>query len=71
MAVSGNSYYYLENFEFFGNSSNIHSAPYGDVNKSFATPVAAKSAAIQGYDWTKPFPGSKLDGHGVYLSIGQ
>ncbi|OAA59937.1 hypothetical protein ISF_05948 [Cordyceps fumosorosea ARSEF 2679] len=71
MAVSGSSPFYLDYFDYFQNSSNILSAPYGDVSKSFATPVASKSAAVQGFDWTKPYPGSTKDVHRIYLSVGE
>ncbi|KAJ3499457.1 hypothetical protein NLG97_g297 [Lecanicillium saksenae] len=71
MSVTGTSPFYVDYFDFFPNSSNILAVPYGDVSKSFATPVSSKSAKIAGYDWTQPFPGSKKDGHGVYLSVGK
>lgn len=71
MSVTGNSPIYVDYFDFFPNASNIVAVPYGDVSKSFATPVSSKSAAIAGFDWTQPFPGTKKDGHGVYLNVGK
>ncbi|KAJ6784675.1 hypothetical protein PWT90_00418 [Aphanocladium album] len=70
MALSGSSSFYLDNAEFFRNSSNLLSAPWGDVSKSFASPVSLNAAPIIGYDWTKPYPGQTLGGHRVYLSVG-
>lgn len=71
MSVAANSLIYVDYFDLFPNSTNIIGVPYGDVSKSFATPVSSKSAKISGYDWTQPFPGSKTDGHGVYLTVGK
>ncbi|KAJ3497857.1 hypothetical protein NLG97_g1582 [Lecanicillium saksenae] len=70
MALSGSSSFYLDNTEFFQNGSNILTAPWGDVSKSFTSPVSSKAVPVTGYYWSKPYPGQSLGGHQVYLSVG-
>ncbi|KAB8266985.1 hypothetical protein BDV30DRAFT_244753 [Aspergillus minisclerotigenes] len=62
---------YIDYNEFFINSSNILTVPYEDVTAAFKTPVATHSTAIEGFDWTQPYPGSRRDGHMVYFEISQ
>jgi hypothetical protein len=62
---------YIDYGEFFINSSNILSVPYGNVTAAFKTPVAINSTATGGFDWTQPYPGSRIDGHTAYLEIAQ
>jgi len=60
---------YLDNGEFFMNSSNIVSYTFGNITNAFQTPVAINSTAIVGFDWTQPYPGSRKDGHNAYLTV--
>ncbi|KAE8365721.1 hypothetical protein BDV27DRAFT_156603 [Aspergillus caelatus] len=71
MAAAITSPVYIDYNEFFINSSNILAVPYEDVTAAFRTPVANYSTAIDGFDWTQPYPGSRRDGHMTYLEIAQ
>ncbi|KJK65772.1 hypothetical protein P875_00022190 [Aspergillus parasiticus SU-1] len=62
---------YIDYNEFFINSSNILTVPYENVTAAFKTPVATHYTAIDGFDWTQPYPGSHRDGHMAYLEISQ
>ncbi|EEP79267.1 predicted protein [Uncinocarpus reesii 1704] len=57
--------------EFFMNSSNILTVPYQNVTAAFRVPVAINSTAINGFDWTQPYPGSRIDGHTANLQVAQ
>ncbi|GIJ88326.1 hypothetical protein Asppvi_007246 [Aspergillus pseudoviridinutans] len=71
MGSAVNSPIYIDYGEFFMNSSNILAVPYGDVTAAFKAPVAVHSTAIDGFDWTQPYPGSHRDGHTAYLEVAQ
>ncbi|KAF7157661.1 hypothetical protein CNMCM5623_002035 [Aspergillus felis] len=71
MGSALNSPIYIDYGEFFLNSSNILAVPYGDVTAAFKAPVAVHSTAIDGFDWTQPYPGSHRDGHTAYLEVAQ
>ncbi|RHZ55468.1 hypothetical protein CDV55_101642 [Aspergillus turcosus] len=71
MAAALNSPVYIDYGEFFMNSSNILAVPYENVTAAFKTPVAIHSTAIDGFDWTQPYPGSRTGGHTAYLEIAQ
>ncbi|KAE8140450.1 hypothetical protein BDV38DRAFT_239719 [Aspergillus pseudotamarii] len=71
MAAAITSPVYIDYNEFFINSSNILAVPYEDVTAAFRTPVTNYSTAIDGFDWTQPYPGSRRDGHMAYLEIAQ
>jgi hypothetical protein len=71
MGSALNSPIYIDYGEFFMNSSNILAVPYGDVTAAFKAPVAVHSTAIDGFDWTQPYPGSHRDGHTAYLEVAQ
>lgn len=71
MGSALNSPVYIDYGEFFMNSSNVLAVPYQNVTAAFTTPVAVNSTAIDGFDWTQPYPGSRRDGHTVYLEIAQ
>ncbi|UKZ46014.1 hypothetical protein TrVGV298_000211 [Trichoderma virens] len=61
---------YLDNVDFFINTSNMVNLSWPDVSEAFAKPLMLNSFPISGYDWTQPYPGKGLvDGHGVRLSI--
>ncbi|KAF5858683.1 hypothetical protein ETB97_003898 [Aspergillus alliaceus] len=62
---------YIDYDEFFIRSSNILAVPYENVTAAFKTPIAIHSTAIDGFDWTQPYPGSRRDGHTAYLEIAQ
>ncbi|QKX54054.1 uncharacterized protein TRUGW13939_01137 [Talaromyces rugulosus] len=62
---------YINYGEVFINSSNILSVPYENVTAAFKTPVAINWTATGGFDWTQPYPGSRIDGHTAYLEIAQ
>jgi hypothetical protein len=71
MSAALNSPVYIDYGEFFMNSSNILAVPYENVTAAFKTPVAINSTAIDGFDWTQPYPGSPRDGHTACLEIAQ
>ncbi|GFF60245.1 levanase [Aspergillus udagawae] len=71
MGSALNSPIYRDYGEFFMNSSNILAVPYGSVTAAFKAPVAVHSTAIDGFDWTQPYPGSHRDGHTAYLEVAQ
>jgi hypothetical protein len=63
------SYIYLDNTEYIANASNVVQASWTDLAVAFQTPNETNSAAYSGFDWTKPFPGTALDGFGAHLRI--
>ncbi|KNG88143.1 hypothetical protein ANOM_003350 [Aspergillus nomiae NRRL 13137] len=71
IAAALNSPVYIDYNELFINSSNILAVPYENVTAAFKTPVSIYSTAVDGFDWTQPYPGSRKDGHTVYLEIAQ
>ncbi|KAB8256150.1 hypothetical protein BDV32DRAFT_153585 [Aspergillus pseudonomiae] len=71
IAAALNSPVYIDYNELFINSSNILAVPYENVTAAFKTPVSIYSTAVDGFDWTQPYPGSRKDGHTAYLEIAQ
>ncbi|KAE8556894.1 hypothetical protein EYB25_001600 [Talaromyces marneffei] len=71
MGFMPNSPIFLDYGEFFMNSSNILSVPYQNVTAAFESPVAFNFTAVDGFDWTQPYPGSSRNDHSVYLEIAQ
>ncbi|UNI22489.1 hypothetical protein JDV02_008375 [Purpureocillium takamizusanense] len=56
---------YLDNIDNFLNASNVIQIPYSDFGKA----ATINTASIDGYDWTKPFPGSAVEGHEAHLYV--
>lgn len=71
MSASLYSPFYIDYGELFINSSNILSVPYENVTTAFKKPVSINSTATDGFNWTQPYPGSRIDGHKTYLEIAQ
>ncbi|OQE16158.1 hypothetical protein PENSTE_c025G09779 [Penicillium steckii] len=61
--------FYLDNEEYFMNASEVILIPYDDVQNAFKNPVAVNSQRLSGVDWTRPYPGSPIDGYTAYLEI--
>ncbi|KAL7906959.1 hypothetical protein GGI35DRAFT_457354 [Trichoderma velutinum] len=62
---------YLDNTEFFMNSSNVVNLSWPKVSEAFAKPLTFHVNPFAGYDWTEPYPGKSLidDGHTMGLMI--
>ncbi|KAK2590718.1 hypothetical protein QQS21_011589 [Conoideocrella luteorostrata] len=69
MGASFGSPIYIDNAEFLMKGSNILSVPYGNVTDAFKAPVSINSTALDGFDWTQPYPGSRRDGHMAHLEV--
>ncbi|KAL6824505.1 hypothetical protein J3E69DRAFT_366971 [Trichoderma sp. SZMC 28015] len=61
---------YLDNTEFFMNSSNVVNLSWPKVSEAFVKPLTSHVISFPGYDWTEPYPGSIIDsGHTMGLMI--
>ena len=60
---------YLDNIEFTGNDSNLIEISYDALKKAVASPASVSAASADGFDWTKPYPGEKIAGHKMYLTV--
>ncbi|KAM6476903.1 hypothetical protein HDV62DRAFT_239161 [Trichoderma sp. SZMC 28011] len=61
---------YLDNTEFFMNSSNVVNLSWPKVSEAFAKPLTSHVISFPGYDWTEPYPGNIIDeGHTMGLMI--
>lgn len=69
MGASLSSPVYLDAITFFPNTSNILILPPVNVTKAFNAPVASALDQFSGYDWSKPFPATKLDGFQTHLTV--
>ena len=63
------SYIALDNVEWLAASSNIIEMSWPVIQAAFQHPNRTDNASFSGRDWSKPYPGSKLDGFGVHLRI--
>ncbi|KAE8378398.1 hypothetical protein BDV26DRAFT_292215 [Aspergillus bertholletiae] len=63
--------FYIDNDEYFIRSDNLLSVPMENVTAAFKTPYSVQSTPIDGFDWTKSYPGSRIDGHTAYLEVSQ
>lgn len=66
---NGMTYMFYEKTEFLSNSSNVVKIAWADVQSAFKHPDHADVATHAGIDWTKPFPGSTIDGFQTHLRI--
>lgn len=62
-------YIYFENQEFLANGSNVARISWKEVEAAFRNPDHADSATFGGLDWTKPYPGSFVEGFEAHLRI--
>lgn len=70
MSVTNFTPVYLDNTEFFMNSSNVVNLSWPKVSEAFAKPLTSHVISFPGYDWTEPYPGSIVDeGHTMCLMI--
>ncbi|KAK4061345.1 hypothetical protein Trihar35433_9672 [Trichoderma harzianum] len=62
---------YLDNTEFFMNSSNIVNLSWPKVSEAFVKPLTSHVISFPGYDWTEPYPGKSIidEGHTMGLMI--
>ncbi|PKK42489.1 hypothetical protein CI102_13623 [Trichoderma harzianum] len=62
---------YLDNTEFFMNSSNIVNLSWPKVSEAFVKPLTSHIISFPGYDWTEPYPGKSFveEGHTMGLMI--
>ncbi|KAL3301791.1 hypothetical protein RB213_004930 [Colletotrichum asianum] len=62
-------YVYFENQEFLANGSNLARMSWSEIDAAFQHPAHADVATFSGLDWTKPYPGSSVDGFEAHLRI--
>ncbi|KAF2664290.1 hypothetical protein BT63DRAFT_460595 [Microthyrium microscopicum] len=60
---------YIDNVEFLAASSNLANVSFPILQTALKSPNATNESFFTGYDWTKPFPGSAIDGHGAHLRV--
>lgn len=60
---------FADAIEFLPNVSNIVNVSYPTLQVAFKTPNLSDNASMTGFDWTEPFPGSKIDGHKAYMRV--
>ncbi|KAJ0340031.1 hypothetical protein COL26b_012722 [Colletotrichum chrysophilum] len=63
------TYIFFENQEFLANGSNVARISWSDIEGAFQHPDQADLATFGGLDWTKPYPGSSVDGFEAHLRI--
>ncbi|KAE9574759.1 hypothetical protein CGMCC3_g9242 [Colletotrichum fructicola] len=62
-------YVYFENQEFLANGSNLARMSWSEIEAASQHPAHVDVATFSGLDWTKPYPGSSVDGFEVHLRI--
>ncbi|KAL0938162.1 uncharacterized protein CTRU02_207893 [Colletotrichum truncatum] len=62
-------YIYFENQEFLANKSNAARISWPDVEAAFQHPSTSDVSSYGGFDWTKPYPGSPIEGFQAHLRI--
>src|ERR1700753_2749497 len=60
---------YVNNIEFLVDSSNVVNISFPALQTALKKPNSTNETSFAGYDWTKPFPSSKIDGHGAHLRV--
>ncbi|KAJ3948653.1 hypothetical protein N0V92_013122 [Colletotrichum tropicale] len=60
---------YLDNNEWLADYSNVIAMSWADIKTAFEKPDHSEISPFTGFDWTKPFPGSKIDGFKAHLRI--
>ncbi|KAJ3960375.1 hypothetical protein N0V92_002981 [Colletotrichum tropicale] len=63
------TYIFFENQEFLANGSNVARISWSEIEGAFQHPDQADLATFGGLDWTKPYPGSSVDGFEAHLRI--
>ncbi|KAK2027314.1 hypothetical protein LX32DRAFT_564557 [Colletotrichum zoysiae] len=63
------SYIYYDNREFLVDGSNLAKISWTEVEAALEHPVHTDVARYGGVDWTKPYPGSTIDGFEAHLRI--
>jgi hypothetical protein len=60
---------YSDLIEFFPNASNIVPISLDLVLGGLTTPNMTDNATVAGFDWTVPWPGTSVNGHGANLRV--
>ncbi|TDZ17901.1 hypothetical protein Cob_v009249 [Colletotrichum orbiculare MAFF 240422] len=60
---------FLDNGEWLADYSNVIAMSWADIEAAFEKPDHSDIAPFTGVDWTKPFPGSSIDGFRAHLRI--
>lgn len=60
---------YEDNVEYVANGSNIITMSLPLLQTRLGAPNATDTADISGFDWTKPYPGSAIQGHVANLRV--
>lgn len=63
------AYIYFDNITYLANSSNVFKIAWQPLEKAFQAPNQSDRAVWEGFDWTKPYPGSPLAGFTTHLRI--
>ncbi|KZL74221.1 hypothetical protein CT0861_01766 [Colletotrichum tofieldiae] len=63
------SYIYYDNQEFLVSMPNLAKISWTEVEAAFDRPAHVDVASYGGLDWTKPYPGSPVDGFQAHLRI--
>ncbi|TIC91647.1 hypothetical protein CH35J_010918 [Colletotrichum higginsianum] len=69
IAEDSMSYIFYDNQEFLVNNSNLARISWTEVEAAFNHPAHVDVASYGGLDWTKPYPGSPVDGFQAHLRI--
>ncbi|KAK4184081.1 hypothetical protein QBC35DRAFT_506676 [Podospora australis] len=68
-SVKNTSVIYLDNIHWLADYNNLVKMSWPAIEAAFAQPNFTDSASFSGRDWTKPYPGTPINGFGSHLSI--
>ncbi|KAH8664682.1 hypothetical protein BX600DRAFT_437216 [Xylariales sp. PMI_506] len=68
-ATDATSNIYLDNGDYIANASNVVQISWPALEAGFSSPNETDSASFDGFDWTKPYPGTPLAGFAAHLRI--
>lgn len=60
---------YIDNAVFLANASNIVKVSLPVLQAGLQQPNPSDSATVDGFDWTRPFPGETISGHEAHLRV--